>query len=78
MISPKIPSQKKKKSIKINKEMTIEEILKKYPKAIFVFLDYGFHCIKCPAAQSETLEQAAKVHNVDIKQLLKDLNRTCL
>jgi hybrid cluster-associated redox disulfide protein len=42
--------KKEKKSRKITKEMTIAEILKKHPKAIFIFLDYGFHCIGCPAA----------------------------
>lgn len=61
--------------LKIKKEMTIAEILEKEPKAFFVFLDYGFHCIGCPAAQAETLEEAARVHQVDLKKLLRDLNK---
>lgn len=65
----------KRKPEKITKEMTIGAILKKQPKAIFVFLDYGLHCIGCPAAQEETLEEAAKVHKVNLKELLKDLNK---
>jgi hybrid cluster-associated redox disulfide protein len=58
---------------KITKKMTIGEIIKKYPKSIFVFIDYGFHCIGCPAAQTETLEEAAEVHQIDLQKLLRDL-----
>lgn len=65
------------KGDKITKEMTIGQVIRKYPKTIFVFLDYGLHCIGCPMAQSEngeTIEQAAKVHRIDLKKLLEDLN----
>jgi len=64
-----------KKTQKITKEMTIGEIIKKYPKTVFVFIDYGLHCVGCPAALSETVEQAAQVHRIDLKKFLKDLNK---
>lgn len=65
-----------KKKSKITKEMTIKEIIKKYPKSIFVFIDYGLHCVGCPMAQSDTLEGAAQIHRLDLKRILKDLNKT--
>ncbi len=55
--------------------MTISEVAKKYPKTAFVFMDYGLHCIGCPAAPDETLEEAAKVHQIDLEKLLADLNK---
>jgi len=64
-----------KKASKIVKEMTIGEVVHKYPKTTFVFIDYGLHCIGCPSAVAETVEEAAKVHHIDLKKFLKDLNR---
>lgn len=59
----------------ITKEMAILEVAKKYPKTAFIFMDYGLHCIGCPMAPSETIEEAAKLHRIDLGALLKDLNR---
>jgi len=64
-----------KKAQKITKEMTIGEVIKKYPKTIFVFIDYGLHCIGCPSALAETIDEAAKVHRIDFKKFLKNLNK---
>ena len=61
----------------ITKEMKISEVVQKYPKTASVFIDYGLHCIGCPMAageSSETIEQASKVHHIDLKKFLGDLN----
>lgn len=63
------------KAQKITKEMTIGEVIRKYPKSVFVFMDYGLHCVGCPMAQGETIEGAIKLHQIDLKKLLKDLNK---
>jgi len=63
------------KSQKITKEMTISEVIKKYPKTAFLFIDYGLHCISCPIAAGETIEEAAKAHRLDLEKLLEDLNK---
>jgi len=63
------------KSQKITKEMTISEVIKKYPKTAFLFIDYGLHCVGCPIAQGETIEEAAKVHRLDLEKFLEDLNK---
>ncbi len=65
-----------RKLSKITKEMTIGEVIKKYPKTVFVFIDYRLHCIGCPIAAGETIEEAAKAHRLDLKKFLKDLNKT--
>ena len=64
-----------KKKIKITQGMTIGEVMKKYPKTVFVFIDYNLHCVGCPMANPETIEEAAKLHQLDLKKFLKDLNK---
>lgn len=59
----------------VTKEMTIGEVMKKHPKTTFVFIDYGLHCVGCPMAEPETIEEAAKLHQLDLKKFLKDLNK---
>ncbi len=63
------------KTSKITKEMTINEAVQKHPKTALVFMDYGLHCVGCPMAPSETLEEAAKGHELDLDKLLADLNK---
>lgn len=39
-----------------------------------IFLEAGMHCIGCPAARGESLEQACEVHGLDSDALLAKLN----
>lgn len=63
---------------RITKEMTVNEVTKKYPKTFFVFIDYGLHCMGCPASPDETVEQAAQLHRLDLDKLLNDLNQAAI
>ena len=57
-----------------SKDMTIAEVLRANPKTAEIFMRYGMHCLSCPGATGESVEQAAMVHGFDAEQLLKDLN----
>lgn len=61
--------------MKITKDMTIAEILQKYPNTVPVFQEFGMHCLGCPSATGESLEMAAGVHGFDVEELLKELNK---
>lgn len=63
-----------KEKEKITKNITIEDVISKYPKTTAVFFKYGFHCIGCPGAKYENLEQGARMHGVDIDKLINELN----
>lgn len=54
----------------ITKEMTIGEILRKSPEVAPVLMEAGMHCLGCPSAQGESLEEAAMVHGIDIDALI--------
>ncbi|MFY9176400.1 MAG: DUF1858 domain-containing protein [Caldicoprobacterales bacterium] len=60
--------------MKIKKEMTIGELLRTYPQVIEALLEFNMGCIGCPSAQSETLEEAAMVHGINVDKLLERLN----
>jgi len=59
---------------KINKEMSIIDIVQQYPETIEVFARNGLGCIGCAAARFENLEAGARVHGLDPEQLVEELN----
>ncbi|NLJ95980.1 MAG: DUF1858 domain-containing protein [Clostridiales bacterium] len=50
---------------KITKDMTIAQAIAIDQNIVPVLLDIGMHCLGCPSAQGETLEEAAMVHGID-------------
>jgi hybrid cluster-associated redox disulfide protein len=54
----------------ITKEMTIAQAISENQNIIPVLLDMGMHCLGCPSAQAETLEEAAMVHGLDPVELM--------
>ena len=60
--------------IQITLDMTIEEIVKTYPKAAQILAQSGMNCVSCAAASGETLEEAAESHGVDPVILVRKLN----
>jgi len=60
--------------MKISKEMTVFDVLQKYPDTAEVFLSFGMHCLGCPGARGETVEFAAKKHGANLDDMLAKLN----
>lgn len=60
--------------MKISKEMTIGEVVRNYPECVEVLMNFGMGCVGCPSAQAETIEEACRVHGMDVEQLIKALN----
>ena len=58
----------------ITKEMTIGEILRTKPEIAPVLMNAGMHCLGCPSAQGESLEEAAMVHGMDADVLVEQIN----
>lgn len=54
----------------ITKDMTIGEIIRTNEAVIPILINAGMHCVGCPSAQGETLEEAAMVHMMDVDDLL--------
>ncbi|MEZ3485203.1 MAG: DUF1858 domain-containing protein [Lachnospiraceae bacterium] len=58
----------------ISKDMTIGELLSVNPDVAPVLMEIGMHCLGCPSAQGETLEEAAMVHGIDADLLVEKIN----
>ena len=59
---------------KITKDMSIGEVVRKYPKTVEVFIGHGLGCIGCAAASYENIEQGALAHGLELDGLMRDLN----
>lgn len=60
--------------MEVTKDMLIGDVIRQKPEVIEVLLGSGLGCIGCPSSQSESIEQAAMVHGIDVDQLVAKLN----
>lgn len=58
----------------VDKTMSIGQVLSMDRGTAPIFMSHGMHCLGCPHATSESLEQAGMVHGVDVDKLVNDLN----
>ena len=58
----------------ITKDMSIIEVVQKYPDTVDVFVNAGMGCLGCAAAHFENIEQGAMAHGIDIEALISNLN----
>ncbi len=58
----------------ITKDTIIADVLDQYPDTAPFFLEIGMHCLGCPSARGETIEQACAVHGEDVDALLEKIN----
>ena len=65
------------KGDKITKDMTLGELVTKYPHAAEVMLKHGMHCIGCHMAAMETVGEGAAGHGITgeaLDKLIKEMN----
>ena len=58
----------------VTKDMIIAEVLDNYPQTAPLFLEIGMHCLGCPSARGESVEQACMVHGADVDTLIEKIN----
>lgn len=58
----------------ITKDTKIGEVLDADRDVAPFFLNMGMHCLGCPSARGESIEQACMVHGVDADDLVDELN----
>ena len=63
------------KKITFKKSDIIAYVLENHKDAEEILTSFGLHCLYCPCAQMETLEEACSVHELDVEELLKALNK---
>ena len=58
----------------ITREMTLGEAIRTNEAVVPILLGAGMHCLGCPSAQGESIEEAAMVHGIDPDALVKEIN----
>ncbi|MCL2057438.1 MAG: DUF1858 domain-containing protein [Oscillospiraceae bacterium] len=59
---------------KVSKDMIISDVLHLDIGTAPIFLANGMHCIGCPSASGESIEDACMVHGMDPDKLIGELN----
>lgn len=54
--------------------MIIAELIQVDPNIVAILMRAGMHCIGCPSAQGESLEEACLVHGIDADLLTEQIN----
>ena len=60
--------------MKITKDTIIGDILNIAPQTAPLFMSIGMHCLGCPSASGESIEQACMVHGADCDELVRKIN----
>ena len=58
----------------VNAKMSIGEVLSADRGTANIFIGFGMHCLGCPHATAESLEDACAVHGADVNVLVEQLN----
>ncbi len=60
--------------MQITKQSIIGDVLDAAPDTAVFFLEMGMHCLGCPSARGESIEQACAVHGTDADELVEKIN----
>lgn len=66
------------KTLQIDKDTAIEDLIEENPEMNDVLYEYGLYCGNCFAAGWDTLEEGAKMHGLEddeIEELIQELNK---
>ncbi len=58
----------------VTKDMIIMDVLNLDRGTAQFFLEIGMHCLGCPSASGESIEDACAVHGVDVDTLVNKIN----
>ncbi len=58
----------------VTKDTIIADVLRIDAGTAPFFLEIGMHCLGCPSASGETIEEACAVHGVDTDVLVEKIN----
>lgn len=58
----------------VTKDMIIADVLRLDPGTAEFFFEIGMHCLGCPSASGESIEDACAVHGADVDELISRIN----
>lgn len=58
----------------VTKSMLIHEIIEIDPGNAAILMAAGMHCVGCPSAAMESLEEACMVHGMNVDEVIVSIN----
>jgi len=58
----------------VDKTMTIRQVLDMAPGTARIMMSFGLHCLGCPHATAESLEEAGMVHGINVEEMIHQIN----
>ena len=58
----------------VTKDMAIGKVLSIHRGTARIFMEFGMHCLGCPHATAESLEDACRAHGANVDELVHQLN----
>ncbi|MFI5011545.1 MAG: DUF1858 domain-containing protein [Hyphomicrobiales bacterium] len=55
-------------------DQLVDDVMRRWPGTIRVFLDHKFLCVGCPIANLHTVEDSCSAHGADLAMFLACLN----
>lgn len=60
--------------MEVTKESLIGDVLDYEVETAQFFIEIGMHCLGCPSARGESIEDACAVHGTDADELVRKIN----
>ena len=54
-------------------DMTVDQVMNRWPASIRVFMDFRMGCVGCPIATFHSVDEASREHKIDPGALLLSL-----
>ncbi len=58
----------------VDKSMSIGQVLRLNQGTARILMEFGMHCLGCPHATAESLEDACAAHGTNVEELVSKLN----
>ncbi|BCN29312.1 DUF1858 domain-containing protein [Anaeromicropila herbilytica] len=60
--------------MQVTKETIIGDMINENRGTAAILMEAGMHCVMCPSAQGESIEEAAMVHGIEADALVQEIN----
>jgi hybrid cluster-associated redox disulfide protein len=65
-----------RKTAELTAEMMVDDVMRRWPSTIRVFLDFRMRCVGCPIASFHSIDEACAEHGVDATAFLPKILET--
>ena len=59
----------------VTRDMIIGDLIRVDEAVVPILMASGMHCVGCPSAQGESLEEACFVHGIDVDEVVNQINQ---